>query len=221
MVNAKQLLRALGKLERRIKAKLRSVVRRGTLASIATDGARQTVQTKALADDVRDDVEYFEPYGFTSGAPAGSECIILNVGADTSHGVAIMAGGREYRIADVGEGEVAVYHRDGAAAVFRNDGSVEIYGSQGQPVRLGTALGGPSVHRPIARETDPVAPTVGMDAWLSAVQSAVATMAAAFNVGAPIVGAPGTIPPPTMTVLGTPLTDFGTIETGGVGSEST
>lgn len=155
MVNAKQFLRTLAKLERRVKAKLRSVVRRGTLAQINTEGARQTVQTKSLAEDVRDDVEYFEPYGFTSGAPAGSECVILNVGADTAHGIAIMAGGREYRIAGVGEGEVAVYHRDGAAAVFRNDGSVEIYGSQGQPVRLGVPVA-PATHMPIARQGDPV-----------------------------------------------------------------
>lgn len=218
MVNAKQLLRALGKLERRIKAKLRSVVRRGTLAKITTDGARQTVQTKGLADDVRDDVEYFEPYGFTSGAPAGSECVVLNVGADTSHGIAIMAGGREYRIAGVGEGEVAVYHRDGAAAVFRNDGSVEIYGSQSQPVRLGPAGGPP--HLPVARETDPVMAAPDFQTWITAVTSAVATMAAAFNVAAPVVGAPGTIPAPTIADLVAP-TDFGLIEAGGEGSEST
>lgn len=207
MINARLLARALGKLERRIKAKLRSIARRGTLAKITTDGDRQTVQTKGLADDVRDDVEYFEPYGFTSGAPAGSECVILNIGADTAHGVAIMAGGREYRLAGVGEGEVALYHRDGAAVVLRNDGSVEVYGSQGQPVRLGPAGGPP--HLAVARATDPV--TIPS---LTVLQAAIAGWApVAADGGAALKTA-------LAAWLAADVQD-GTIEAGGEGSEST
>lgn len=215
MVTPKMLLRALAKLERKLKAKIRSVAKRGTIGSIATDGERQTVQTKALADDVRDDVELFEPYGFTSGAPAGSECLIVNVGADQAHGVAIMAGGREYRIAGVGEGEVAVYHRDGAAAVFRNDGSVEIYGSQGQPVRLGTPVP-PAEFHAVAREGDPVN-VPALDALATILNSWVPPVAPTIDNGA---------------ALKTALTDWllqyalgptagdGTITEGGLGSES-
>ena len=214
MENVRDLIRAIGRIERRLLARARSLIRRGTAASVDSTGQGQVMQAKTLADQVRDKVEIFEQYGFTSSPQPGGECLILNVGGDTGHAVAILCGGRA-RPAGINPGEVAVYQESGSAIVLRTDGSIEVYPADGMKVKLG-ATGG----LPVARETDPVEPAPDFQTWITAVSSAVATMAAAFNVAGPLVGAPGTIAPSVIADLVAP-SDFGLIEAGGDGSEST
>jgi hypothetical protein len=195
-------LKQLGKLERRLRARIRGIVRRAVIGNLNTDTGFQTVQAKTLADDVRDDVELFEPYGFTSSPPAGSEALVFSVGGDGSHLVALAAGSRTVRLA-VGAGEVAVYNEAGASIVLRDDGSIEVFPAAGQVVRLGGPGG-----EPVARVTDGVSPSDAMIAWASVVEGAINTLA------------PGTFTP-LNGFGGTVQADFAQIAEGGEGSEST
>lgn len=79
----------------------------------AADGTKKmrTVQVRLLADEVRDDLEHVEPYGFTS-EPLGDEqpeAFALFFGGDRSHGVVFCVADRRYRLRNLKPGEVALY----------------------------------------------------------------------------------------------------------------
>jgi phage gp45-like len=202
MTGNRTILKALGKLERKLRAAVRGVVRRAVIRDVTADTAGQTVQASGLADDVRDGVELFEPYGFTSSPPNGAEALLFSVGGDTAHQVAICAGNRTLRLA-VGVGEVAVYNEAGASIVLRDDGSIEVYPAAGEVVRLG----GPGGNA-VARIEDGVSPSDAMIAWASVVEAGVN------------VAAPGSFTPAN-NFGALVQADFAQIAEGGEGSEST
>ena len=78
-----------------------------TLANAA--GKLQTLQVSLLADENKDVVEHFEPYGFTSCPKAGAEVLAAFLDGDRSHGVVVVAADRRYRIKALQAGEVAIY----------------------------------------------------------------------------------------------------------------
>jgi phage gp45-like len=211
MMDMRGLIKYLGKMERKLSARLRSIVRRGVMSNLVADSQGQTGQTSSLADDARDGVELFEPYGFTSSPQAGAECLVFSVGGDSAHQVALAAGDRTVRLV-VAQGEVAVYHEGGSRVLLLNDGSIEVYPEEGQVVRLGGAGG-----LAIARATDPVHMEAATSAWVSEVTTAIGEIAAFLNVAGPLVGAPGLVTPLAAAVV----EPFARINAGGIGSEST
>lgn len=205
-------MRALTKIMNRV----RGLVRRGVIGTSDSSGAGQTVQAKLLAGDVADAVEHFEPYGFTSHPPAGSEGLVFAVGGERAHAVGINFGDRGSRLAGLEQGEAAMYHPSGSSIIMRNDGSIEIVAAPGETVNIG---GVPPDALPVARETDPVAPNADMVTWMGQVNAAITAMAAPFNVSPPApmssLGA-GAVTPPSL-----PPNPFADIFAGGSGSTST
>ena len=212
MVDVQGLMGVLGRMERKLRARIGAVVRRGVISNSSSAGQLQTLQVKTLADDVRDDVEHMEPYGFTSHPPGGSEGVVLNVGGDTGHPIAINFGNRGSRPTDLEAGEVAIYHQNGAQIVLRNDGTVTLSSGASSVVVNEdgtidlTGPGGPALA--VARETDPVAPSAAMIAWAAVVEGAINGLAPGSFTGA-------------NSFAGTVSSDFATILSGGTGSTST
>lgn len=115
--------RQLAPLESRVLA----TASRGVVRLVDNGPRMQTVQVEVLKGDVRDLVEHFEPAGFTSTPKPGAEAIVLALGGDRSHSVAIVVGDRRYRLAGVEEGAVALHNEDGSASlVLRANGDVEV-----------------------------------------------------------------------------------------------
>lgn len=83
-------------------------------------GGIQMVQVGALADETRD-VERFQDYGLTSHPPKKSEAVVLFLGGDRAHGVALRVDSSAFRKKDLEEGEVALYTDEGDYAHFRRD----------------------------------------------------------------------------------------------------
>ncbi len=84
---------------------------RGTVAAADGDKPMREVQVRLLADEIRDDVEHVEPYGFTSeplkdGLP---EAFALFFDGDRSHGIVFCVADRRYRLKSLQAGEVAIY----------------------------------------------------------------------------------------------------------------
>lgn len=203
MISERNILKRLGQLERKLMARARSIVRRATIGNLDSEADGQTVQATTLADETRDAVELFEPYGFTSAPPAGSEALVFNVGGDTAHPVALAAGSRAVRLVGLASGEVAVYSNAGSRIVLREDGSIDIFPAGGQVVRLGGEGG-----NAVARIEDGVSPSDAMIAWASVVEAGVN------------VAAPGSFTPAN-NFSALVQADFAQIAEGGEGSEST
>jgi len=100
------------------------LVTRGVL--LAKNAARKmrTVQVQLFADDLRDDVEHFEPYGFTSEAKTGAEVLAASLAGDREHTIAFCITDRRYRPTGLKDGEVCVFDDLGRKVYFSRSGIV-------------------------------------------------------------------------------------------------
>ncbi len=117
-----ELARALGPMARRISG----MVARGIVSSSNAAGKMQTVQVRMLADEQKDDVEHFEPFGFTSRPLPGAEHVSLFFDGDRSHGVTVVVADRRYRLTNLAEGEAALHDAFGNKAHFKKDGTLDV-----------------------------------------------------------------------------------------------
>jgi phage baseplate assembly protein V len=99
---------------------------RGRLTRVNASQPIQSAQVAALADEVLQDVEQIQQFGFTSNPPVGSEAIVLPLSGQTSHGIIIATEYGEYRIKALAAGEVAVYNQSGASITLKNGKLIEI-----------------------------------------------------------------------------------------------
>lgn len=112
---------------RPIKARIRTLVTRGLVELVKDDKKMQALQVSGRFNFLRDDVERFQQFGFTSHPPVGAECIMVMVGGKTDHPVVIAVDDRRHRPKDLAEGEVALYQVDETIRILlKADGKVLI-----------------------------------------------------------------------------------------------
>lgn len=103
------------RLLRKLWGKVVTAVTRGQVTRVNSTPKMQLLNLGLHAGETTDECEHFEPYGFTSRPKTGSEAIVLKVGADGGHPVAIVVGDRRFRVTGLAEGEVAI-HNDATPA---------------------------------------------------------------------------------------------------------
>lgn len=82
--------------------------------NVVTDGlAIQGLQVTALDGEVRDEVERFQQYGYTSVPFPGAEGVMVAVAGNHDHGIVIAVEDRRYRLTGLAGGEVALYDDQG------------------------------------------------------------------------------------------------------------
>ena len=81
---------------------------RSTAAPIDT-GPVQTIQGQMDALSRRDAMPVLYHYGMTASMPIGGDKVIAYLGSDRSQGVVIATGHQSYRLANLENGEVALY----------------------------------------------------------------------------------------------------------------
>lgn len=128
----RELLRLIAQRLKPLEVRLENMLARGVIEIVKSAGKLQLVQVTILADETLDDVEHFEPFGFTSRAPAGAEAILASIGGRRGHPVALVITDRRFRPAGLEEGESALYDKTGTIILCKADGSVEIVPSNGQ-----------------------------------------------------------------------------------------
>lgn len=106
---------------KRLLTLLRGLLARGVVESVDDSPMMRTVQAEFLPGDVREGLEHFEPYGFTSRVKEGAEAIGAFFNGDRSHGVVLVTADRRFRL-HVEEGEVAVFDDKGQKVVLERDG---------------------------------------------------------------------------------------------------
>lgn len=104
----------------------RNFLVRGVLALANASGLMQRVQMRLTADELKDDLEHFEPYGFTSNPQAGAEGLTMFVNGDRSHGVVVCISDRRFRLAGLKSGEVAIYTDEGDCIHFKRGREISI-----------------------------------------------------------------------------------------------
>ncbi len=112
---------------------LDNIAGRATVSGADEGRAMRTVQAEVFASDTRDDLEHFEPYGFTSGVKPDSEAVVISLGGDRDHTVAVVIADRRFRF-KVKTGEVAVYDDIGQSIHLSRDG-IKVDGG-GNPIAI-------------------------------------------------------------------------------------
>ncbi len=105
---------------------LNRILVRGTVVLVDSARKLQALQMRLTAGEVKDSLEHFEPYGFTSNPLAGAEGIAAFMGGDRSHGVLLVVADRRYRIKELKPGEVAIYTDEGDKVHFRRGRIIDI-----------------------------------------------------------------------------------------------
>lgn len=115
---------------------IRGLLGRGVVQSVDESPMMRTVQGEFLPGDVREGLEHFEPYGFTSRVKEGAEIIAGFLHGDRSHGIVLVTADRRFRL-HVEEGEVAIFDDQGQKVHLKRDG-IEVV----TPKNLTATVGG-------------------------------------------------------------------------------
>lgn len=105
---------------------VKNMLARGTVVLVDALKKMQSLQMRLTADELKDNAEHFEPYGFTSNPLAGAEVLTVFIGGDRSHAVVLVAADRRYRIQSLKPGEVAIYTDEGDKIHFKRGRIIDI-----------------------------------------------------------------------------------------------
>lgn len=86
----------------------------------------QSLQVEALSNEVKDEVEHFEPFGLTSRALPGAEAVLLSFGGRRAHTIAVVVADRRYRKKNLAAGEVALHNYLGDYILINKDRTIEL-----------------------------------------------------------------------------------------------
>ncbi|RON87435.1 hypothetical protein BK635_05350 [Pseudomonas chlororaphis] len=105
---------------------LTRLLARGTVVLANSANKLQSLQMRLTAGEVNDDMEHFEPYGFTSNPLAGAEGIATFLGGDRSHAIVLVVADRRFRLKALAPGEVAIYTDEGDKIHFKRGRIIDI-----------------------------------------------------------------------------------------------
>lgn len=101
--------RIVRRMVQRLRDRVMLMVSRGVIRVI-NDGVRlQELQLALLPGELRDQVERFQEYGFTSFPHPGAEAVAVFIGGNRDHGLVIACDDRRHRPRGLNAGEVMVY----------------------------------------------------------------------------------------------------------------
>ncbi len=122
-------------------------IARGVIEAINDEPGIQKIQLSVLADELRESVERFQEYGFTSVPHEGAEALVLRVGGSCDHGIIVAVDDKRYRIKALEKGEVAIYTDEGDFIKLGRNNQITIHSDtkitiQANTIQLEDANGG-------------------------------------------------------------------------------
>ena len=93
--------------------RIRNVASRGVIKIVNDNMKIQQIQASLLAGELKNGIEHYQNYGFTSVPLAGMETLVVFCGGDRSNGVVVATGDRKFRVKNMQPGEVAIYTDEG------------------------------------------------------------------------------------------------------------
>ena len=103
-------LEAFGRAIKPLVERVKLASSRAVVHLIYPQRKTQELQVQLLAGEIKDDLEHFQPYGFTAAPVLGAEALVHFLAGNRSHGIAAVVSDRRSRPRTLKEGEVAIYH---------------------------------------------------------------------------------------------------------------
>jgi phage gp45-like len=107
------IIQTIQKIVDRVDRRVKMLVSRAVVQLVNESLTCQNLQVVLLAEEVRDNVEHFQPYGLTTKPLAGAEGVYLSVGGNRDHGIVVAVQDRRYRPTTLADGEVALHTTTG------------------------------------------------------------------------------------------------------------
>lgn len=120
------MMRAMQKMTAPLARRIRLIVGRAVVGLVNDSLKMQGLQVSLLAGEVRDNVERFQEYGFTSHPLPGAEAVVVFAGGNRDHGLVIAVDDRRYRLKSLQQGEVAIYSDEGDTVILKRGKVVEV-----------------------------------------------------------------------------------------------
>lgn len=105
-----------------LRHRVQMMVARAVVTRVDDAPGIQSVQAAVLADELVEDAERMQDYGFTSVPFPDAEAVIVFPGGLRSHGLVVAVGDRRYRVKGLEAGEVAMHDDQGQQIVLKRDG---------------------------------------------------------------------------------------------------
>ncbi len=129
-MNERQLLRIIQMQEERINAletafrrlsnRQQNSLARATLAATNDDEGSQKHQVNLMADETKDNIEHFQPFGLSSFAPEGTELAVMFMGGNRDHGISLGTDSKKHRPKGGKSGETVLYNANGDVVHLQN-----------------------------------------------------------------------------------------------------
>lgn len=104
-----QMQQVVKNMTANMRNRLRMMVATGLVKLIYPEAeGHQQLQVGLLADELRDKLEHYQPYGLSTHPKADADALVLFPDGDRSNGVVIMVADKRYRLA-LKKGEVALH----------------------------------------------------------------------------------------------------------------
>lgn len=126
MIKIDDIRKAVRDIVKPLQNRVLLLVGRGILMAVNDSQKIQQMQITLLADEVKDQVESFAHFGFTSNPPPNSEIIMLSVGGSRDNGVVIASENRESRLKGLEPGESALYNISGKYIWMKKDNNIHM-----------------------------------------------------------------------------------------------
>lgn len=111
-----------------IPQKIANMLTRAVVSLISQDETKGKVicQVLGLADEIKSEVEYLQPYGLRSIPLKGSRGILLAYGGSKSNATMINIDDKRFGKFSLQEGDVCIYSKNGAHTIYRDNDIIEI-----------------------------------------------------------------------------------------------
>lgn len=119
----------LAKLIAPLARRVSNLLARGGVSAVNSATKLQTLQLRLMAGERKDDVEHFEPFGFTSCPLPGAEHVTVFFDGDRSHAATIVVADRRYRLLGLQGGEAALHDAFGNKVHLKADGTLAVMAS--------------------------------------------------------------------------------------------
>ncbi len=124
------LIKNLNKFIDPLKRRVLLMFSRGIIKRVNDDRTFQRVQVSLLNDELRDDVDVLQHYGFSSCPHPDAECAIAFISGSRDHGIVLAIDDRRYRVRGLKEGEVVIYTDEGDQISLQRGNTIEIKTNQ-------------------------------------------------------------------------------------------
>ncbi|MCI0429458.1 MAG: phage baseplate assembly protein [Rhodospirillales bacterium] len=102
--------RQLSRLMKPVVDQVKLAAARAKVIGILPALKTQRLHLSLLAGENKQEIEHFQPYGFTSAPLKGAEALVQFLGGNRTHGIVSVVSDRRSRPRTLKEGEVAIYH---------------------------------------------------------------------------------------------------------------